>query len=182
LSLLALVAVFAVTAHASGISATGTYTWSELSPGVYDYSITLNDTGTTTIGTFWFSWVPGAGFLSAAPSIVDSPTGWTEKLTNSNKSIQWTTTTDDLDAGMSLTGFSFESTEPPADLLLDYTGSGTGAGDAVTTSTVYSGAPLVGADDIFVVTQTPEPGTMLLSLTGLGLAAACFKSRLLRVA
>jgi len=185
LSLLFLVAILSVTAHATGISATANYTDTMVSPGVYDYSITLNDTGTTTIGTFWFSWIPGTGFLSATPTDLTSPTGWTETLKPAAAGkigIQWTTTItgDDLDPGWSLTGFSFESTETPAELLLDFPGTGTGAGDPITTSTVYSGAPLVGTGDTFVATAAPEPGTMLLTLTGLGLAAACFKSRLLR--
>ena len=183
LSLLFLVAILCVTAHATDISATATYTDTLVSPGVYDYSITLNDTGTTTMGTFWFSWIPGTGFLSATPTDITSPTGWTETLkpaTAGKIGIQWTTTTDDVDPGWSLTGFSFESTETPAELLLDFSGTGTGAGDPITTSTVYSGAPLVGTGDTFVATATPEPGSMLLTLTGLGLAAAAFKSRLLR--
>jgi hypothetical protein len=179
LSLLVLVAAFAVTAHAN-ILATATYTDTQVSPGVFDYNITLNNTGTTTIGTFWFSWVPGAGFMSVTPTDITSPTGWTDKTTNGGAAIQWTTTADLLAPGDSLTGFSFESTETPAQLLLDFTGTGTGAGDPITTTTVYAGAPMVGADDIFTVTPTPEPGTMLLTLTGLGLAAASLKSRLLR--
>ncbi|MGA3011798.1 MAG: PEP-CTERM sorting domain-containing protein [Terracidiphilus sp.] len=169
LVLLAAVASLAATAHATGISATATYTYSMVSPGVYDYSVTLDNTGTTTIGTFWFSWIPGAGFLSATPTNIDSPAGWTDKTTNSGAAIQWTTTTSPLAAGDWLSGFSFTSTETPAQLLLDFTGTGTGSGDPVTTSTVYAGAPLVGTDDEFVATPTPEPSSMLLLLTGVGL-------------
>jgi hypothetical protein len=65
-------------------------------------------------------------------------------------------------------------------LLLDFTGV-TGNGDPVTTSTIaLSGTPAAGSDYTFVVEPTPEPGTLLLTLTGLGLAAASLKSRLLR--
>jgi hypothetical protein len=181
LSLFVLVAAFAVTAHAD-ILATATYTDTQVSPGVFDYNITLNDTGTTTIGTFWFSWIPGTGFLSAVPTDLTSPSGWTESLkpgTAGKVGIQWVTTTDLLDPGDSLTGFSFESTETPAQLLLGFTGT-PGNGDPVTTSTVYAGAPQVGTADTFVAAATPEPGTMLLTLTGLGLAVLSLKSRLLR--
>ena len=168
LVLLAAVASLAATAHATGISATATVTGTPVSPGVYDYSITLDNTGTTTIGTFWFGWVPGAGFLSATPTSIDSPTGWTDKTTNSGKAIQWTTSTP-LAAGDSLSGFSFDSTETPAQFLLDFTGTGTGSGDPVTTSTIYAGAPLSGTADEFVATVTPEPSSILLLLTGVGL-------------
>lgn len=184
ISIVALLAVaaFAASAHAGTLSATATISDLQVSPGVYDYSLTLNDTGTTTIGTCWFSWVPGAGFLSAAPSDVMSPSGWTDKVTNGGKAIQWTSTTPTslLQPGWSLDGFSFESTETPAQLLLDFTGSGVGSGDPVLTSTVYSGAPFSSSPDIFAVSETPEPGTLLLTLSGLGLAASSFKSRFLR--
>jgi hypothetical protein len=156
-----------VSAYASGISASGTITDTVVSPGVYDYSITLNNTGTTNIGTFWFGWVPGAGFLSPAPTSVLSPTGWGERQTNGNGAIQWTTTTNPLDPGDSLTGFSFDSTETPAQLALDFTGTGAGSGDPVLTSFVYIGAPLADPGDQFVVAQTPEPGTLPLTMTGI---------------
>jgi hypothetical protein len=176
--LLAVTAATAV-AHAGTLSASATISDVQVSPGVYDYSIQLNNTGTTTIGTFWFSWVPGAGFLSETPSDVMSPTGWTDAITNGGKSIQWTSTSL-LEPGWSLSGFSFDSTETPAELLLDFTGSGTGSGDPVLTSTVYTGAPFSSSPDIFAATETPEPNTLLLTLSGLGLAAGSLKSRFLR--
>jgi hypothetical protein len=65
-------------------------------------------------------------------------------------------------------------------LLLDFTGSGIGSGDPVLTSTVYSGAPFSSSPYTFAVSETPEPGTLLLTLSGLGLAASSLKSRFLR--
>jgi hypothetical protein len=158
---------------ADGITATATFTVipNASLAGVSDYSITLNNTATTTIGTFWFGWVPDAGFLSATPTNISSPAGWTEMTTNSGAAIQWITSTQ-LAAGSSLSGFTFDSTETPAELLSAFTGTGTGSGDPQSTAFVYSGAPLVGAGDQFVVTAaTPESGTMLLTLTGLVLVA-----------
>ena len=60
--LLLLVVVFLAASaaiRANGLDATATYTDMLVSPGVYQYDLTLNNTGTTTIGTFWFSWIPG---------------------------------------------------------------------------------------------------------------------------
>ena len=139
-------------AAASGISASATYTATPdaVKGGVYDYSLTLTNTGATNIGEFWFAWVPGAGFLSAVPSAVGSPAGWTETQTNAGAAIQWIDNATPLAAGQSLTGFTFASTETPAQLLTPYAGTGTGAGDAQTTSFVY------------VVTKTAtDPGYQL---------------------
>jgi hypothetical protein len=182
LSLLIAIAASAAIAHAGTLSASATISDVQVSPGLYDYSIDLTNTGSTTIGTFWFSWVPGAGFLSATPSDVWSPTGWTDNITNGGASIQWIASgaSDYLQPGWSLSGFGFESTETPAELLLDFTGSGTGSGDPVLTSTAYIGAPFSSDPYIFTVAETPEPGTLLLMLSGLGLAAGSFKSRFLR--
>jgi hypothetical protein len=177
---LAAAASFAATAHA-GILATATYTDSTVSPGVYQYDLTLDNTGTTTIGTFWFSWIPGAGFLTATPTSIISPTGWSDIPTNANQAIQWTTTSDLLAPGDSLSGFEFDSTETPTQMLGSFPGPGRGAGDPETTAFVYIAAPL--ADPGFqltaepAVTPTPEPGTLLLTLSGLGLAAGSLKSR-----
>jgi hypothetical protein len=182
LSLLIAIVASAAIAHAGPLSASATISADQVSPGVYDYSIDLTNTGTTTIGTFWFSWVPGNGFLSVTPSSVWSPSNWTDTQTNGGAAILWTadSASDYLQPGWSLSGFGFESTETPAELLLDFTGSGPGAGDPVLTSTIYIGAPFSSDPTIFAVTETPEPGTLLLMLSGLGLAAGSFKSRFLR--
>jgi hypothetical protein len=182
LALLAVLALFPSIALAAGISATATYTYDEVSPGVYDYSFTLDNTGTTTIGTFWFSWVPGAGFLSAAPSSVNSPVGWTDTVTNSGKAVRWTTVSDLLNPGQSLSGFEFESSETPDQLLGLYPGPGTGTGDPIDTSYVYIAAPLADPGFQLDASQAPEPSSWLLLITGLGLAAISFRSRLLREA
>ena len=170
---------FSPVCHATGISATATYTSSSTTPGIYNYSVTLDNTGTTTIGTFWFSWVPGAGFLSATPTNVGSPAGWADRLTNSGAAIQWTTTTNDLLAGGTDSGFSFDSTESPSQLMLNYGGPGTGTGNPVTTSFVYITTPL--GDPGFQLSATPaataptpEPGSFVLLITGLGLLGGAF--------
>jgi len=165
LSVTVLACAGAINLHA-GIVATATYTSAPAGASGYQYDLTLTNTGTTTIGTFWFGWIPGAGFLSSAPSSVVDPTGWSDVLTNSSSAIQWTTTSDLLAPGGSLSGFVFDSTETPAELL-GTVPSGTGAGDPITTAFVYIAAPL--ADPGFqlvatpaAVTATPEPATFAL--------------------
>ena len=88
-------------------------------------SITLNNTGNSIIGTFWYSWVPGKDFMSVAPTNVTSPAGWTSNITHGGSSdgyaIQWTAISpaDDLVLGNSLSGFSFDSTLSASQLTID---------------------------------------------------------------
>ena len=141
-----------------------------LGPSLWQYSITLHDTGTTPIGTFWFSWVPGEGFLASLPSSIESPAGWTDMQTNGpppgdGYSIQWVASSpaSALMPSASLKGFSFESSEAPSSVFGD---SVIHPGTPVSTSTVYSGAPLVGPEFIFAATPVPEPSAWAMLLVG----------------
>ena len=162
---------------ASGIDATATYTDSLVSPGVFQYDLTLHNTGTTTIGTFWFSWVPGDNFMPVSPTDITFPSGWQDVVTSGGPSdgfaIQWTALTagNDLASGGSLTGFDFDSTLTPAEL------AGFASGEPsipITTATSYSGEPFSDAGVQFVATpatisSTPEPTTTLSMVLGFGL-------------
>jgi hypothetical protein len=92
---------------------------------VYHYDITLTDTGTTNIGSFWFAWVPGADFLDSTPSAATSPAGWGNPGGAPNiiaassfdgASIQWIAGSNIITPGHSLSGFDFTTTDSPAAL------------------------------------------------------------------
>ena len=121
--------------------------------GSSQYSATLNDTGSTTIGTFWFGWVPGEDFLNVSPTNIVTPAGWTAVVTHAGAgdgfAIQYkaTSSASYLQPGDSLSGFGFTSTETPAQL------SGNSPFFPSTpelTSFVYAGAPLSDAGFDFV--------------------------------
>jgi hypothetical protein len=131
------------------------------------YSITLNNTGNSTIGTFWYSWVPGKDFMSVAPTNVTSPAGWTSNITHGGSSdgyaIQWTAISpaDDLVLGNSLSGFSFDSTLSASQLTID--DSPLYPTMPVGTSYTYTGSPFSSAGDLFTVNPVPEASTIVLA-------------------
>ena len=115
----------------------------QLGADSYQYTITLNNTGSTLIGTFWFSWVPGAGYLPDTPNF-SAPTGWTAHQTNGSPpqdgySIQWVANSfaTALQPGTSST-FTFTSATPPAVLFGEST---IHPPTPVDTAVIYSGAP-----------------------------------------
>ncbi len=137
------------------------------------YSITLSNTGTTTIGTFWYAWTPGQDYMSVEPTNITSPAGWKDLITGSGNStdgyaIQWTATssTSYLAAGNSLSGFSFDSTLPAVQLTAD--DSPFYPSTPVGTSVAYSGGPFSSAGDTFVVNTVPEPSTFVLAAAAAG--------------
>jgi len=153
--------------------AVATYTDTQVSPGVFQYDVTLTDTGTTKIGTFWFGWIPGVGFLSVMPTSIVDPAGWNSQFTEPF-SILFTTATP-ISPGDKVI-FQFNSTETPTQLLGTFGGPGPGFGDPVTTFVTYSGGPFSDAGFQSAATPapvvaTPEPATISLMALAMGVLA-----------
>jgi len=155
--------------------ATATYTVKQLSPSSFEYDLTLDDTGTTDIGTFWFSWIPGEGFLGTLPTSVSDPAGWTDMITNGGLmdgfAIQWVAGPGAaLLPGQSLSGYKFDSALTPAQLAGD---SPFHPGSRESTFFVYSGAPFSDAGSQGVAQQAatvPEPSSVALSAVAIAFA------------
>jgi hypothetical protein len=157
-------------AHAA-INATANLTTQQLGPNSYEYSITLNNTGDTNIGTYWFSWIPGYDFLTPSPTQVSSPAGWTGSIQQDGfipgyYALEWTTNTP-LAAGQSLSGFKFDTSEPPAVL----TTTSYFSPYPISTSYVYIGASEGDPGRLFNTSVTvPEPTALAPVVLAAGLA------------
>ncbi len=103
--------------HAA-ITASATLSSQQLGPNSYEYSLILNNTGTTPISTFWFAWEPFYDYLPSNPSSASAPAGWNGSPVADGfyggYSVEWTTTTSPLAAGASLSGFKFDTSDPPS--------------------------------------------------------------------
>lgn len=125
------------------------------------YDITLRNTGTTTIGTLWYAWIPGQDYLPIAPSAIVSPAGWTFTQTTSagfGYGLRWVAPAGGAIApGASLGGFGFTTTTTVGELSGD---SIFGTHPPVGTSFVYEGGPFVGGSRQIVINPTPEPGSL----------------------
>jgi hypothetical protein len=157
----------------AAINATATLSTQQLGPNSYEYSITLNNTGDTNIGTYWFSWIPGYDFLTPSPTNVSSPAGWTGGVQQDGfipgyYALEWNTATP-LAPGQSLSGFKFDSSESPAALMA----TSYFPPYSVATSYVYIGPSQGDPGRLFNTAVTvPEPVGLALLVPALAVLAS----------
>jgi hypothetical protein len=148
-------------------TATATISTSQTS-APFNYTIHLNNTGNTDIGTLWFGWIPGYDFMNTSPTNISVPAGWLGYSSGGvgAYSLEMYNYSGSAIAPGDTGTFGFTSTETPAQLKGDAL-----FGNKVSTSFVYVGFPEVGPGYQFNVTVVPEPSALLLAgiggLTGL---------------
>lgn len=129
--------------------------------GNFDYTISLKNTGSTNIGTFWFGWTPPGmpteyDFLPSQPLSTNQPTGWVVGpfAGSPGYSIEFNNSTGSLIPPGQTATFHFTSPDSPATLQ----GSTFGFHD--TTSFIYEGDPEVGptarVNPVFVAAPKPS--------------------------
>ncbi len=174
---LGLLAVDSAPVHGGFLNATGVLSSTPVGSN-FDYTITLTNTsgpGGDRIGTFWYSWVPGEGFLPSLPTGIVAPAGWTSQITDgippaNGYSILFVANSGfELAPGNSLS-FEFVSADSPSTLNgLSTIHPGTPVG----TSTLYQMGPFAGDTATIDVASVPEPSTAVLAIVG-GLASIPF--------
>ena len=134
----------------------------------FQYNLTVQNVGTTPIGSMWIAWIPGFFFLPHAPSASSAPANWT--ATPFGNSVQYAAASvgDDVQPGNTLSGFSFTVPDAPSVIFGPSTAI---PSDPVLTSFAYQIAPPDSPGDPgvqFVVTNAAcfAAGTRILTAAG----------------
>jgi hypothetical protein len=155
------------TATISGVAAGG---------GVFDYTITLQNTGTTSLDSFWYAWTLNGNNLSAAATNPGSSLGWTDTALEGNTSISWEGNAGNaLAVGKSAT-FTFDSTETPSAITTSPSGESVAYVNGTGPNTFEQNDPGV-ASPVFspTIASAPEPSILGLLTAGSLVAAGSFR-------
>lgn len=133
---------------------------STLSGGVYTYTISTLVNGTSTVGAFWFAWLPAESFLPSLPLSIIPTAGWTGTIVGPEAggySIQWVATTPIISGATAV--FSFTTVDSPTTL---FTAAASFPTTLVATSFIYVAAPF-GDPGAQVVPANNVPSSLILT-------------------
>ena len=156
----------AVSGHAQ--DATATISSVAAGGGIFDYTITLDNTGSDNLNDFWYGWIQFENDLPSDPSNAGNSLGWANVL--DSNSIQWENNSGTaLTPGQSGT-FTFDSTSSPTAITTSPSGESVAYVNGIDFSQGSSGH----STPIFSPTlvAAPEPSSMaLLTIGALSLLA-----------
>lgn len=167
LAIAAALGVSTLSSHAQQVAATATFTDVAGTGGDFDYTVTLANTGTEAIQSFWMGWIPGA-FDVASPTAAGNNLGWTSTVDGNSVQYRGTAGTA-LGLGDSGT-FTFDSTTTPTELAsaMDNAGASTVYGVDDPNQLSFSLAGESANTETFDLVQTvPEPSSFAFFAAGL---------------
>ena len=145
-------------------SATATISGTAVSGG-YDYTIILDNTGSTSLEGFWYAWTDSGNNLAAAASSPGNTLGWGNSVFGST-SIQWQGTSGTALAPGGTGDFTFFSTGTPAAI----TTSPSGESVAYVTTIQFNQNIPGTSSPVFSPTLVPAPEPSTTALLGVGVA------------
>jgi hypothetical protein len=152
-------------------SATATISDVAAGGGVFDYTIILDNTGGTSLNSFWYGWTQSGNNLPSDPSNAGNSLGWANTL--DGNSIMWQNSTGSALAAGHTASFTFQSTST----ISQITAGESGASVAYVGTIDFSQG--VGGDSTGVFSPTiapvPEPSTLGLGAVGLSLIGASYR-------
>ncbi|MBL8991538.1 MAG: hypothetical protein JNJ48_08170 [Phycisphaerae bacterium] len=174
--LAALATLCSASAATAALVGSASLTANPLGGGQFGYTATVSNTGTTTIGTFWFAWIPGQNYLPVLPTNITSPAGWTATIVGGSgaASIRWAASSaaSFINPGASLGGFGFNAFITPQ--AMDGFAQNFPT-QRMATSFFYSAGPFSDSGFQFIASVVPSPAGA--AAVGLLLPAACLRRR-----
>jgi hypothetical protein len=160
----------AASGHAQGAVATIS---DVAASGGYDYTIILQNTGTTDLNGFWYGWTDSGNNLLSTPSSLGNNLNWGQTLFN-NTSIQWQNSTGTALAPGDFGTFTFFSSSTPAAMTTPPVGESVAYVNTIGFNEGIAG----GSTPVFspALVATPEPSSVALLAFGVvGLVALRYR-------
>lgn len=156
---LMLVVGTAASVQAQGQIASGTVSGS--GSGTFTYDLTFSDAANATspIGSIWYAWTSGLFYLPGTPTSASAPAGWSATIVANSIQYAATSPADNVAAGSTLSGFSYEATFSPTELA---------AAPNSGLSVAYAGGIETDPGNTFTVEPVvvPEPSSLVLVVCG----------------
>jgi PEP-CTERM motif len=162
----ATMAASTLSSQAQNVNVTTSLTGIAAGGGVFDYTLTLNNTGPESIESFWLGWVPGS-FNVASPSNAGNNLGWQSALDGS--SVQYLGTAGSALASGHSGSFTFDSTTTPAQFMAEtgQAGESTAYGvNAANGQLAFALSPPDTETFGLTVAAAPEPSTLAFLAAG----------------
>jgi hypothetical protein len=159
-----------VSSHAQG--ATATISGVAAGGGIFDYTITLLNTGSDSLNSFWYGWTTSGNNLptgSEEPTTAGNSLGWANDL--DNNSIKWINSSGTALAPDDSGTFTFASTATPTTITTSPSGESVAYVNGITFTQNNPGD----STPVFSPTlvAAPEPSSVGLFIVGsLGLLAS----------
>ncbi|MGD0745718.1 MAG: PEP-CTERM sorting domain-containing protein [Verrucomicrobiota bacterium] len=140
---------------------------------VFDYTITLLNTGSGNLNDFWYGWTTSGNNLPSNPTSALNSLGWDNDL--SGNSIEWINSSGSaLTPGHSAT-FTFVSTSTPSAITTSPSGESVAYVNGITFTQDNPGDSTPVFSPILV--PAPEPASLGLLLAGLFVLASSIRIR-----
>jgi hypothetical protein len=169
----------ASTVSSQAQSATATISGVAAGGGVFDYTIALKNTGTTSLDSFWYAWTTSGNNLSVGVTSPGSSLGWTDTSLEGNTSISYEGNAGNALAVGQSAIFTFDSTETPSAITTSPSGESVAYVSGTGPDTFEQNDPGI-ASPVFspILVAAPEPSSLGLLMAGLsGLLVASCKLR-----
>jgi hypothetical protein len=173
LTLLAAAGLAASTVSSQAQNASATISGTAVAGG-FDYTITLDNTGSAALEGFWYGWTDFGNNLPSNPSTAGSSLGWVANFFGGN-SIQWQGSAGTALAAGNTATFTFFSTSTPLAITTTPSGSAISGQSVAYEGTIGFDEAISGnSSPVFspVLVSSPEPSSIaLLAFGSLGLLA-----------